>query len=91
MDGSGGDDPFDDDAVDVAVGYAIALGESRFFPETTHLFHAFELPPLIRWSCVSGVIFGFHAIILLIVVIVYSRRERQRKVRECLPAPLTWA
>jgi hypothetical protein len=84
--------PFNDQAVGAAVaGYAIALGESPCPPETTHLLSVFAFPLITYSSHVLGIIFGFHLIALIVVAIVYFKREKRRKVRKCLPTSLTQA
>jgi len=79
----GGYNPFDDDVVRAAVaGYAIALGELL----DRLLSRVFEFSPLTCWSCISGVIFGLQVIALIVVAIVYFKRQQRRKVSTWIPA-----
>ena len=58
---------------------------------TRPLFRLFKCSPLTWWSCISGVLIGLQVIGLIIVAIVYYRRQKRRKVGMWLPAGLAQA
>ena len=89
-DGLGGYDPFFNDGAVRAVttGYLIAIGELHQFQKKDY--------DSVPDSCFghgphSGLILGLQFIALIIVAIVYFKRQKRRKVRSCLLAHLAQA
>jgi len=84
----GGYNPFDQDTVRaVFSGYLIVLGEDPGQDSySARLTFEFCLLTLTRRSCISGVIFGLQILGLIIVAIVYYKRQKRRKVSMWLPA-----